>query len=104
MPAAIVARMDREPDNPPPVGPVSGATGYDEADRPAPLLLRAEEAARLLAVSRSHFLAMHASGRLGPRPVKLGRAVRWRRLEVEAWCRAGCPSRHRWSWREGERP
>jgi excisionase family DNA binding protein len=26
-----------------------------------------------------------------PRPISLGRAVRWRRTEVEEWIRQGCP-------------
>lgn len=26
-----------------------------------------------------------------PRPISLGRAVRWRRAEIEEWIRQGCP-------------
>ena len=33
----------------------------------------------------SHVERLNASGRLGPRPVRLGRLVRWRRDELEAW-------------------
>jgi len=60
-----------------------------------PLLLDAKGAARLLAVGRTHLYGLLASGRL-PRPVRLGRAVRWRRDELEAWTAAGCPSAERW--------
>ena len=27
-----------------------------------------------------------------PRPIRLGKLVRWRRAELEAWIAAGCPS------------
>jgi excisionase family DNA binding protein len=49
----------------------------------------------LLGVSRSFVRKLHDSSRL-PRPVRLGRAVRWRRAELFAWLQAGCPSRDRW--------
>lgn len=31
-----------------------------------------------------------------PAPVKLGRQLRWDRLEIEEWFAAGAPSRERW--------
>ncbi len=55
------------------------------------------EAARLLGISRTTFLAMHASGKLGPRPHKYGRRVLWARAELEAWVRAGSPARRTWT-------
>ena len=60
-----------------------------------PLLLTPEEAAQLLNVSRSHFLTLDKLGRV-PAPVRLGRAVRWRRHELERWIAHGCPPRNRW--------
>ena len=60
-----------------------------------PLLLPADEAARLLGISRGHLYKLHASGRL-PEPVRLGRAVRWSRRELEDWLAAGAPSRAQW--------
>jgi len=62
-----------------------------------PMLLDAREAARLLGLGRSTFYRLHTSGRV-PSPVHLGGAVRWRREELEAWARAGCPPRAKWSW------
>ena len=59
------------------------------------LLLTAEELAGLLRVSRSHVWKLHAMGRL-PLPVRLGRAVRWNRTEIEEWLSAGCPPRDKW--------
>ncbi len=40
---------------------------------------------------------MDLDGRL-PRAVRISRAVRWRRSEVVAWIRAGCPKREEWIW------
>lgn len=57
--------------------------------------LPAAAAAKLLGVSQSHFYQLHRTGRL-PLPVRLGRAVRWRRQELLDWMTAGCPSRSRW--------
>ena len=59
------------------------------------LALSACEVARLLAISERHLWTLHSSGRL-PRPVKLGRSVRWNRGELQRWLDAGCPSRDRW--------
>lgn len=61
----------------------------------------AQEVARLLGISRAHVWRMHSSGRL-PKPVRLGRAVRWGRAEIEGWLAAGAPTRERWEamWRE----
>ena len=60
-----------------------------------PILLDAKGAAALLAVGKTHLYGLLASGRL-PRPVRLGRAVRWRADELRAWTAAGCPSAERW--------
>lgn len=50
-----------------------------------PLLLKAEEAARLLNLGRSTLFAMLASGEL--RAVRRGRAVRVERAELDRWIR-----------------
>jgi len=60
-----------------------------------PLLVTATEAARLLGVSRTTFYRLHSSGRV-PLPVNLGRSVRWRSRELDAWVQAGCPARVKW--------
>lgn len=52
----------------------------------APLLLRAEEAARLLGLGRSKVFEMMASGELPA--VKIGRAVRLPRAALERWVAA----------------
>ena len=55
------------------------------------LLLAAGDVAELLAVSRLTIFRWRAAGRLPP-PLKIGRVVRWRRLEIETWLAAGCPT------------
>jgi len=67
-----------------------------------PLLLDAKQAAKLLGISRSHFLELHQMGQI-PVPVRLGRSVRWRVTELKAWVSAGCPSQERWKLRRTER-
>ena len=49
----------------------------------APLLLRADEAARLLGLGRSKVFEMLASGELPA--VRIGRAVRIARADLERW-------------------
>jgi predicted DNA-binding transcriptional regulator AlpA len=61
-------------------------------------LLSAADLARELGFSVRTIRRLNLEGRL-PRPVHVGvRAVRWRRAEVAAWIRAGCPTRDRWLW------
>jgi predicted DNA-binding transcriptional regulator AlpA len=54
---------------------------------PAPLLLTGEQAAALADISRAHWWALHSAARV-PFPVRLGRAVRWRRGNLERWLAA----------------
>ncbi len=48
-------------------------------------------AALLGGCSIRHVYRLADAGRM-PRPIKLGSLVRWRRAELEAWIKAGCPS------------
>lgn len=66
-------------------------------DRPAldPEALSSTQAAQLCGISRSTWLKMQTTGRI-PRPVHLGRCVRWLRSELLAWLHAGAPPRERW--------
>ena len=54
-----------------------------------------DDLAQLLQVSLRHVAAMNSSGRL-PRPIRLGRAVRWLADEFHEWLEAGAPTRDRW--------
>lgn len=64
-------------------------------DESRTLLLDLEEVASRLGISRAHAARLNASGRL-PRPIHLGRSVRWNAQELERWTLAGCPARVRW--------
>ena len=61
-----------------------------------PILLDGRSAARVLGVGRTLFYKLHATGRLGPLPVKLGERSLWTRAELERWALAGCPARDDW--------
>ena len=74
--------------------------GVEDSLQPA--LLDVILLAALLGLSRSFVRKLHDTGRL-PRPVRIGRAVRWRRDEVLAWIETGCPSRDRWEAMGGRR-
>jgi predicted DNA-binding transcriptional regulator AlpA len=68
----------------------STTTRKSSADLPEAMLIPDTAAAALAGVSRSTWHVLRAAGRV-PRSVKLGRAVRWRRAEVELWIEWGCP-------------
>jgi excisionase family DNA binding protein len=61
----------------------------------APWAVDAAEAARLLGISRAHFLRLHAACRI-PEPVRIGRCVRWNRDELQTWFGAGAPAAEQW--------
>jgi predicted DNA-binding transcriptional regulator AlpA len=62
-----------------------------------PLLIPDTEAARLCGIARATWHRLRAAGRIGPQPVRLGRAVRYRRVEVVAWAAASCPDARTWA-------
>lgn len=47
--------------------------------------------AELLGCSSRHVRRLADSGAM-PRPIHIGRLVRWRKTEVDAWLNAGCPN------------
>ena len=62
----------------------------------APLLVDAAGAARLLSIGRTSFFGLLTAGRVPRAVLRAGRIVRWDVQELQAWIRAGCPSRDRW--------
>jgi predicted DNA-binding transcriptional regulator AlpA len=72
-----------------------------------PLLLNAEQAARLLGIGRSKFYSLHNAGLL-PLPVSLGGCVRWDLRELKAWLSARnpqtgtLPNRQQWAEIQGQ--
>ena len=68
-----------------PVGPT-------ESDRRIPSeLLDVGAVAQLLGVSARHVYRLTDAGHM-PKPVRLGRLVRWPRKSVLDWIAAGCPA------------
>lgn len=65
------------------------------SDQTDPLLIPDTAAATLAGVSRATWHRLRASGKVPP-AVKLGRACRWRRLDIEEWVRCGCPDAQTW--------
>ncbi len=61
----------------------------------APKLLNVRDVARSLRLSVRATWRANAAGFL-PRPLKVGRATRWRSEELTAWVRAGMPTRSAW--------
>lgn len=73
-------------------------TGTDREifdDTPDSLLLGARDACRLCGTSLRTWRSWDSAGKV-PRPVRIGRMVFWRRVELLAWIEAGCPRRHEW--------
>ena len=90
-PAATEARKQKDRSLTPP-------TGYPTEQRPVKpesLLIDAPTAAAMLSIGKTKWYELHAAGRI-PAPIRLGRAVRWHRAELERWTAAGCPARHVW--------
>jgi predicted DNA-binding transcriptional regulator AlpA len=54
------------------------------------LLLRAAEVGALMGASERWIWDKASAGKL-PKPLRIGRFVRWRRRDIEAWIEAGCP-------------
>lgn len=71
-------------------------------DTPQPLLLRDKDVADILNVSRAMVHKLRGQGQL-PEPVRLGRSVRWRRAELEAWIEQGCPPIDKWRYPKDRR-
>ena len=71
---------------------MSNTSHASEAER---LALPAADVAKLLDISERHLHTLNSSGRL-PRPVRLGRSVRWCADELRDWLVAGAPDRDKW--------
>jgi predicted DNA-binding transcriptional regulator AlpA len=67
------------------------------------LLVPDTVAATLAGVSRAHVHRMRAAGKWGPKAVRLGRKVLYRREEVIGWINAGCPSADLWQAMQAQR-
>jgi len=68
-----------------------GATGSSVPNLVVAVLLDVRAVAAMVGCSSRNIYRLSDGGRM-PRPVKIGRLVRWRRTDIEAWIAAGCPS------------
>ena len=76
-------------------------TGCSEQVRQEKLLaMSAADLAARLEVSLRHLRRLDSAGKL-PKPVRLGRSVRWPVTEIEGWLNAGAPDRQRWQTMKG---
>jgi predicted DNA-binding transcriptional regulator AlpA len=66
-----------------------------KAQSPRRELIRARKACRLYDVSEATWWRWDAAGKI-PAGIKIGGVKRWRRAELEAHIRAGCPDRRTW--------
>ena len=71
-------------------------TEVKDTTKAEPLLLSVKDVCGLLGIGVTHFYSLLSSGQVGPRPIKLGRRVLFRREEIEAWVAAGCPCLNKW--------
>ena len=62
-----------------------------------PLLVDADDAAVLVRLSRAMFFKCLAGGRIGPTPIRFGKALRFSVAELRDWAAAGCPDRAEWA-------
>ena len=58
-----------------------------------PLLINAEEVARMMDVSERTLWRLVSAGKV-PTPVRIGRSTRWRLAEVRQWIEGGCQEKH----------
>jgi len=67
-----------------------------------PELLTSRQAAELCGIGERTLWRWSRSG-IAPAPVRLaGRTIRFRRDELRAWTKAGCPRMGKWRWDEDE--
>jgi excisionase family DNA binding protein len=63
---------------------------------PDALLLSVADVCRRLSIGRTTLHAMTRTGRFPLAPIHLGRAVRFKASELEAWVAADCPGESKW--------
>lgn len=61
------------------------------------LLIDSQEVAKLLKLSPRTIWTMQTSGEI-PKPIRIGRSIRWGYRELVAWVDAGCPAMNDWTY------
>jgi prophage regulatory protein len=57
----------------------------------APMLISAEDVARMMDISERTLWRLLSAGKVPP-PVRIGRSTRWRLAEIRSWIDRGCPT------------
>ena len=81
---------------------MSNETNKDVSAVQSPLAFSAQQLADRLGVSLRHIRRLDSAGKL-PKPVRLGRSVRWPVNELEQFLAAGAPDRRSWEAMKGAR-
>ncbi len=81
-----------------PEAPVDDPPGATAAATPAdpPALMTSAELAAELQISERTVRRLQITGKIGPKPINVGRACRYLRCEARRWIEAGCPDRESW--------
>lgn len=83
-----------------PQAPADDPPGAPAAATPAaataPALMTSAELAAELQISERTVRRLEITGKIGPRPIKVGRACRYQRSDARRWIEAGCPDRETW--------
>jgi excisionase family DNA binding protein len=82
-----------------PDAPADDRTTATEAAPAAPALMTSAELSAELQISERTVRRLEITGKIGPAPINIGRAVRYRREDVAKWIAAGCPARANWAGR-----
>ena len=63
------------------------------------VLISSKDFHAMLGISQASFFRLRAMGKIGPRPIKLGKSVRWDEAEVKEWIAAKSPNARQWQSR-----
>jgi predicted DNA-binding transcriptional regulator AlpA len=63
------------------------------------VLITSSQFHTMLGISQASFFRLRSMGKIGPRPIKLGKSVRWDEVEVKEWIAAKCPNARQWQSR-----
>jgi predicted DNA-binding transcriptional regulator AlpA len=79
-----------------PVCETSTGVSGDATNGLQPALMTAAELAAEMQITERTIRRLSLRGKIGPKPLQIGRAIRYRRDEVARWFACGCPDRDTW--------
>ena len=84
-----MSSSDKNGGRPPPARSVATKKAEDSGEESA--LVDVKEAARMCSISASMLYKLNVAGVL-PKPIKLGKLLRWKRQDILEWIDQGCPT------------